>query len=287
MIVVSYYTDTGSYAEEARLLQASLDRVGMESLIKETKNRGDWYANTAYKSRFIQEMRKNHDGPILYVDVDAFMHEDCTDYFDGLAEQGVDFAAHWFRGPAKGHRQSEVRDEGWWLLSGTLFIGDTDMARHLLDTWCILNDILRAQHVPEGGGQKNLWFLTTCMDDLEIVRLPGRYCYVFDKAWAYPEDEPCTIEHTIASRDHRGGTHRKTRTRKHRITQLKKSVKSGIAAPHPRGSAYDQALFSSLEKAENRRHAAGRFVRDAKREYQSALKAEIDAREVLDGRRQK
>lgn len=285
MMVISYFTDNGTYREEYRLLEASLQRAGMPHDGRVEKDRGDWYANTRYKPRFIQTMRKTHDGPLLYIDADAFVHENCEAYFDGLAERGVDFGAHWFQGPAKGHRRSEVRAEGWWMLSGTMFFGDTVEARRLIDTWCYLNDILFQQGgVAEGGGQKNLWFLTTCMTDLVIERLPGRYCYVFDKPWAYPKDEPYVIEHTIASRDHRSGTRRKTRTRGRRIAQLKEAIESGVAAPHPQRGAHERTLLSRLEKAEERRHEAGRRIRDAKHEYKTALIEERAAQEELENR---
>jgi len=279
VIAVSYYTRTGSYPEEAELLKQSMEHVGMEFYVMEVEDRGDWYANTRYKPRFIQSMLKSLRGPLLYIDVDAFVHEDCGTYFDELAERGVDFGAHWYRGPGKGNDQTKVREEGWRMLSGTMFFGDTDGARRLIDTWCLMNDILFQQGgIAKGGGQKNLWFLTTCMTDIVIERLPGRYCYAFDRTWAYPGDEPCVIEQTIASRDHREKAHRRTTARDRRILQLKKSIETGVAAPHPRTLVRAKVEMSRLEAAEERRKAAGRSLSDAKHEYKDALVEEMMAR---------
>jgi len=270
MKIISYYTDTGSYSAEADLYRASLRRVGMDHHIERHKDGGDWYANTRYKARFIQKMRRRFTGPLLYIDVDAFVHENCERYFAGLESIGADFGAHWFRGPAKGFDRSQMRDRGWWMLSGTLYIGDTPGAARLVDTWRYMNDILFQQGVREGGGQKNLWYLTTCMGDLEIARLPGRYCYVFDKPWAYPADEPCVIEHTIASRDHRGGNRRMNEARRERIDVLRDSITSGRAAPQPYRDPPEPLPPTLLEV----RQAAGRALGDAKRAYQAACLAE-------------
>jgi len=200
MLVIAYYSRNTAYEREAALLEASLQRANMPYTLSGIDDRGGWYANTAYKAEFLRKARDKHGGPLVYVDVDAYVHENCEAYFDGLTG---DFGAHYFRGPAKGHDQSQMRAEGWRLLSGTLFLGDTPKCRELLDAWCGLNDTFRRMGLVEGGGQKNLWYVTTCVPHLSIERLPGRYCWVFDKPWAYEDGEYPVIEHTIGSRDHR------------------------------------------------------------------------------------
>ena len=225
MMVVGYYTqgEGTSYEAEAELLRASLVRAGVPHEITAIESRGDWYANTSMKAEFIRRQREEHAGALLYVDVDAFVHRDPSAYFDTLNAMGSDFGAHYFRGPAGGHDRSKVEKEGWRLLSGTLYFGDTPGARVLLNAWVALNATLRAHGAPEGGGQKNLWYLTTCLRDIEVVRLPGSYCWVFDKPWAYAKEEEPVIEHTIASRDHRG-TRQRTDARAQRIEQLQRLV---------------------------------------------------------------
>jgi hypothetical protein len=227
--VVSFYTEGGgsSYQLEAKILRDSLDRFGIPHDIRAVQAWGDWYDHTAHKADFIAEMRRTMTGPLLWIDTDAVVHSDPTAYFEMLAAEYYDFGAHYFSGPAKGYDRTKVRGEGWRLLSGTTFWGDTPKAHQLADAWVALNRTLRGVGIRQGGGQKNLWYLTTCMakEGLRVARLPGRYCYVFDKAWAYPEDEPRVIEHTIASRDHRA-IRRETRERKARIEELQRSAAS-------------------------------------------------------------
>lgn len=224
MTIVGFYTRGTPYEAEAELLKASLKQTGhRQRKIVGIDNRGDWYDNTRYKARFLQAMREEIEGPLLYVDVDAFFHANVAEYFEGLAAQGFDYGAHWFKGPSKGHDRSEMRSEGWWMLSGTLFLGDTPGARELLGHWVALNDLFSTRGIMQGGGQKNLWYTVTCLDHLKVKALPGRYCYVFDKGWAYPAGEPCVIEHTIASRDNRAEI-RQTVARHNRIAELRALV---------------------------------------------------------------
>jgi len=229
MRVISFYTAGGesSYAEEVEILAGSLERFGIPHHIEEKDAWGDWFDHTAHKANFIQSMRMRYEGPLVWIDVDAIVHSDPTEYFEGLAAQNFDFGVHYFRGPGKGHDLSQVQRRGWRLLSGTTFWGDTAPARNLLDAWVNLNETLRSRGVREGGGQKNLWYLTTCLKGLKIKRLSGSYTFVFDKPFAYPHEfkgipiecsicgnteghfmhqEPAEIpiiEHTIASRSHR------------------------------------------------------------------------------------
>ena len=87
------------------------------------------------------------------------------------------------------------------MLSGTTLWGDTPGARKLLTRWLEINE-----GADIGGGQRNLWQAwNELQGELTTYRMPGRYCRVFDKPWAYPESEPVVIEHLIASREFRPG----------------------------------------------------------------------------------
>ncbi len=158
---------------------------------------------------------------MLWVDADAIVWENCDRYFESLCE-GADFGAHWFQGPAGGYDFTRNDNR---LLSGTLWFNDTPAAKALLSAWVDLNSTLSANGIREGGGQKNLWYLTTCMKDLRIARLPGRYCYVFDKPEAYPDGEPRIIEHTLASRENRGDSKGKVNAnRQARLRQIDEAL---------------------------------------------------------------
>lgn len=231
MIVIAYYTEGTSYYEDACLLQDSLDVVGMDYEIVGVKDQGSWDANVGQKPLFIRQQREELKGPLLYIDVDAYVHKDCSQYFSLLGARKIDFAAHWFAGPGKGYDfagkncaclKGRPCSKPHRLLSGTLFFGDTDNVRSLLDVWCDLNESCRRHGWESGGGQRNLWALVTANQrHLKQFKLPGRYTYVFDKARGYPRGEPKIIEHTIASRDHRNpARQRKNKPRRDRMTEL-------------------------------------------------------------------
>jgi hypothetical protein len=219
MIVVGYYTQGTAYEKDAARLRASLDHWGLAHEIVGVPPQPDWDHATALKPIVLFLLRQALAGPILYVDVDAVVHADCSKYFDGL---DCDFAAHWFQGPSGGYDRSRNDD---WLLSGTMYFADTGPARDLLLAWCELNCQRQQKGNWTGGGQGNLHeleadgWLAYC---LKIVRLPGRYCYIFDKAWAYPEGEPIIIEHLIASRANRDPNKRPENMKRDNATRLER-----------------------------------------------------------------
>ena len=233
MIVIAYYTEGTSYYEDACLLQDSLDAVGMDYEIMGVKDQGSWDANVRQKPLFIREQREALKGPLLYIDVDAYVHRDCSQYFSLLGGRKIDFAAHWFAGPSKGYDYSQncaclkglPCSKPHRLLSGTLFFGDTDNVRTLLDVWCDLNESCHQRGWESGGGQRNLWALVMANQrHLRQFKLPGRYTYVYDKPQGYPKGEPKIIEHTIGSRDNRGPKKRKHAGRHKRIMELRNRV---------------------------------------------------------------
>jgi hypothetical protein len=256
MKIISFYTtgENSSYQAEAELMVESLEALGLDYHMAEIPDQGGWQKNTAFKAAFIHSKRKELRGPLLWIDADAYVHSDPTAYFTKMEKDGFDFGAHFFMGPAKGHRFHEVREEGWRLLSGTTWWGDTPKALQLASAWAQMNRTLAKEGILGGGGQKNLWYLMTCMEKLglKVKKMPGRYTFVFDKPFAYPhlfrpprgsgrpicqlcnlgeqhkihdckEDEPRIIEHSIASRDHRDPTKtRKDPSRGKRIRELRK-----------------------------------------------------------------
>ncbi len=203
LTVIGFYTRGTPYEADAARLKASLDRVGMDSSIIPIETQGDWDANVARKCSIIHAARQMVPGPLLYLDVDAVVHENCTEYFERLCRAGIDFAAHWFQGPEGGYDCNRNDDH---FLSGTMLFGESSAAWELLGQWARENTRQIMRGNIQGQGQANL---RTVLDEkrvakLKVQRLPGRYCRVFDKPWAYPPDEPVIIEHLIASRENRG-----------------------------------------------------------------------------------
>ena len=221
MKVIAFHTG-GRYVEEAALLKASLDRVKMDYFITEFNPVKDWDRAVAMKPRYIADCLKRFKEPLLMVDVDAFFHSNCDAYFDGIQS---DFGVHYFQGPKGGYDQTRNDNH---LLSGTTYWNNTPCARLLLAAWQLRNEEKQAKGNWEGGGQANLAEVLAeeLVAGLKTHLLPGRFCWVFDKSWAYPKGCVPVIEHLIASRENRGmsvGTINESRQQ--RILELKEVVR--------------------------------------------------------------
>jgi len=225
--VVSFFTGE-PYRQEAARLERSLQAVQMPYYLREIPLRCEnWHRAVSLKPAYLHQCWHSLHTPLLYVDVDAVVHQNCEDYFNGL---DCDFAAHWFQGPSGGYNRN--RNDNWFL-SGTMFFNTTPKANELLIAWLQVNKKKQTQGIWEGGGQANLAqvLLEKRVKDLRVHRLPGRYCYVFDKPWAYPEGEPRIIEHLIASRENKDSSKGKInsarRERIREIDQAKRASKEG------------------------------------------------------------
>jgi hypothetical protein len=179
-IYISYHAGPG-YAAEAAQLRASLDALGLDHHIAEEPDRGSWIANCAAKPEFIRSMRANLEGPLVWLDADARVRSAP----DWSSCDGADLAYHLFR--------------GYEVLTGTLYIGDTEGAREILAAWC---DLTRAR-----PGEWDQRVLGAVLDDAQIdadseprwdVRLlPESYCRI-DRLHA--PGVVAVIEQTQASR---------------------------------------------------------------------------------------
>jgi hypothetical protein len=182
--VVGFYTDDNLYSQHSQLLKKSLSRFGIE-LISEKVSKDGWQKIIAYKPRFILEMREKYRGKLLYIDADAFVHNDFQPFFESISE---DIGVHYLQ-----NRE---------LISGTLFLNDTDNTLALLREW-----VVRMEKDPDIWDQKVLQevieeFLTD--EKISLKKLAPEYNYIIDftKEREDGVGEPI-IEHLQASREMR------------------------------------------------------------------------------------
>ena len=193
MKIVAFHTDDINYNIERSRFERSLIAANMDYEIRVFPAQESWDDAVALKADFLLDRRLKLKGPMVYIDVDAVVHENCAEYFDNL---DCDFAAFWL--------------EDKRFLSGTMYFADTDNAEILIRKWCDRNDTKRRHGDKTGGGQRNLWEVLdeNLVPDLRQVRLPIEYCYSFRIRERFPAMIPKgfvpLIEHTIASRENRG-----------------------------------------------------------------------------------
>ncbi len=178
-VVLCYFTLDTPYADEAKKLRASCERLGLEHRIVGVRPRGSWEANCAYKARFVEEHWRAIGRPVLWVDADALVRR-TPDLLRGVA---ADFAVH--------------RALGWMFASGTVFFNQTPEAEALLVRWRE-----RCEADPTTWDQVHLdaaWEDVVRERPLETLWLPREYTFINDLNDAALAEDP-VIEHTQASR---------------------------------------------------------------------------------------
>lgn len=151
-LVVSYFTPNSPYEKHARRLSRSLDRFGLAHRVEARPALGSWVENCAQKARFVRDMHRETNGPILWIDADARVHRPLTE-FRGL---DADFAV--------------VRREGWSFYAGQIYFGRGEKAAALIERWCWY-----CARRPEVWDQVSLgyaWWDLAVSDDIKAEWLP-------------------------------------------------------------------------------------------------------------------
>ncbi len=203
-IITSFISRGGGYEEQVVYLKDSLRRFNLESDIEGIEDRGDWHSNVFYKPHFISKMLLKHAGrPIVFVDADAKIRNNPV-LFNNLEE---DFAVYF-------HHKNE-------LLSGTLYFGNTEGSRFLIDEWIKEDERNPKTHMP----QKNLRAVfDRIKDKISWKELPVGYCMIYDSRLRHRVDP--VIEHFQLSRQYKGhNTQRQGHMRKKSLTEIQKFCK--------------------------------------------------------------
>lgn len=181
-IIVSYYTKDTGYEEQVEHLKHTLRRFNLANDVVGIQNQGDWHKNTYYKPKFIMEMMKKYpDRPIVFVDADARIRNNPV-LFNDL---DCDFACYF-------HHRKE-------LLSGTLYFGNTEGSRYIMNEWLEEDAKHPKTHMP----QKNLRAVfDRVKNKINWRELPVEYCMIFDSRLRHSVNP--VIEHYQLSRKYKG-----------------------------------------------------------------------------------
>ncbi|MCK9463140.1 MAG: glycosyltransferase family 77 protein [Proteobacteria bacterium] len=114
--VIAFYTKDTPYESEVKNLEASLIKFDIPYFIQGKENRGSWVENCAIKPEFIRDMLdKFPTEDLLYLDADAVVIKPLKYVLEG------NIGVHLYRGKE--------------LLSGTIFLKNTDETRRLIFAW--------------------------------------------------------------------------------------------------------------------------------------------------------
>ncbi|MEX0409808.1 methyltransferase domain-containing protein [Aquibium sp. LZ166] len=186
--IFCYHTDDTFYASEVARLRRSVEVLGLKLDITVVPPTQDWLSAVRLKPIVLLEARKRIRGPLLYIDSDAIVHRTPWPYLRGYCGD-IAVAGH--------PRQA--------IISGTIFLNDTEGAIQLLEEWIAVQDAN-----PDHWDQHSLEHLVLrhgkASGPHRIEYLPPELCRVFDRVYPRPIEpiEPI-IEHLQASRERFAG----------------------------------------------------------------------------------
>lgn len=180
LLAIGYYTRDRNYKELAERMKASVEKQGIECIIKERKSLATeglikpmpWVLNCSQCGSFIQEMREEYPNrPLLYLDADAIMQRRPRLFLDEVID--YDFAAVFLS-------NVHIKDE---LQSSTLFFNNTEKASKLLDDWVSLqkkrnSEMLAGQYSPPYFDAWDQRVLQKVLKDVKVKKLPYEYAKI-------------------------------------------------------------------------------------------------------------
>ena len=211
-LIVAFHTPDEIYQAEADRLRRSLDALGLEYVISVVEPETNWVRTTLLKPTWIAPARKKLRGPLLYVDVDAFVHSDPWPY---VTDMNADMAA--------------VVYKNGQLNSATLWINDTPGAELILSEWAVGAGSRRGadqgdlEHTGDNGDQGVLKLVVEAEEQkidpaFSFGRLPPNLATIFDRTDEYRYGD-VAIEQLQVSREVTGRAKRLSR-RHNRLKEL-------------------------------------------------------------------
>ncbi len=161
---------TPQYRHEAEEMVRTARAMGLEVVVEEYADRGNWYLNTHYKPEFMGRMLREHKRPILWLDADSRVRKYPV-LFDELK---ADVGWVWWDWDEVGRRGIE----GLELSTSILYLKPKKDVYRLLDAWQQINAERPGQHDQENlqalleGGFKQ--------GRLKAELLPMSYAQIYD-----------------------------------------------------------------------------------------------------------
>lgn len=193
-LIVAFHTPDEIYQAEADRLRKCLDGLGLDYEISVVEPESNWVRTTLLKPTWIAPARKKHRGPLLYVDVDAYVHDNPWPSLEGLdADMGA------------------VVYPSGELNSATLWINDTAEAQTLLSLWSQGSGSRRGSDngtLRQVGDDSDQGVLRLIVEEEEandsprfrFARLQPNLATIFDRLDAYRYG-PLVIEQLQVSRE--------------------------------------------------------------------------------------
>ena len=194
-MIVAFYTKGSGYDEEARILEKSLIRYGLEYYIEELEGAGSWQENVHLKPGFVARcMKRFPERDILYLDADSIVrsYPGLLDRLTGRGDVGV-CVINWAK---YGKPEWKAQLDG-----AVLYFKNCPRVRDLVGSWEAQDARLMGEGA-EMSDQAALQGILEASRDIKTFYLPDNYCQIFDMMKGAGEP---VIEQMQASRRLRNG----------------------------------------------------------------------------------
>jgi hypothetical protein len=161
--VISFYTGNWKYSQYAERLKIDCERLGLDYVIEERPDAGDYLANCRQKPVFILECLQRLQRPVLWVDVDGSIYQR-PDFLDA---PDFDFAAR--PKPPKCTRK--------WHVCAMYF---TPAAEWFVQRWVNM--------LSDWSDESALHELWQQAPSIKYAELPGNYMMILDEHEDPPAD---------------------------------------------------------------------------------------------------
>lgn len=170
------YTVNTEYEVSVKKLEESFKKFNLNYKLYPYQSQNDWIKNCSFKPKFILEALEEFKTPIVFVDADAIIKQ-YPSYFEDV------------------NCDISIRVEQDTVLSGTIFINNTEKAIGLITEWAYELDKDCSE-----WDQKSLTKIIKNNDTCKIINLPIEYIYIYDLFKGLFPDKIPVIEHYQLSR---------------------------------------------------------------------------------------
>lgn len=186
-IVICYYTKDTGYENEVENLVTSCERFSLPCKVDAIDSLGSWEQNCCYKPRYILEKLDELKQPVLWLDADSVVVQNPT-LFDSLDS---DIALRVVEKVPDDHPSK--------MISGTVFVNNTEKAREILKAWDLECKRMLQEEKEEVWDQIALRNVLLA-SDAKVTPLPRAYYMVYDKIESEEMKKEAIILHYQASR---------------------------------------------------------------------------------------
>jgi hypothetical protein len=155
--VISFFTKNWEYPAKAKLLQNDCERLGLDFVIDELKDSGDWIANTRKKTNFVYTKLIELKRPVLWVDCDSRIKKAPT--IDLSFDIGL-------------VRRKNAKDRTFYASS--LFFNYTPESVKIAKRWSQVQGVGSDHWALEKIYQEGF--------DASVLELPAQYCHLSEES---------------------------------------------------------------------------------------------------------